>query len=327
VPSNPAAIRGTTVAVDDRREIVMIEIRRILCPIDFSGYSEHALIYAMRMAAWHGAQLQVMHVMPPLPPGTTSALADSCRDMTAHNLTAAVNRQRLAGVDVTTELIESADPAARIIECADSHDIDLVVTGSHGRTGVERVLLGSVVEALLHRCHRPVLAIPSHLDEWRTAVPISFGRIVCAVDFAAASMNALAYAIAIAEESDARLTMLHVIDVPPELRPPPEPADCTVDRIRSAAEADCLQRLRGLVPDEARDYCTIETAVVEGGVSRQLLRMAFAASADLIVLGVHGRNAFDLAFFGSTSKDVIRQSRCPVLIVPAGRRIAMRAAS
>jgi len=306
----------------------MIEINRILCPIDFSGYSERALMYAMRMAAWHNAQLRVLHVMPPPPSGTTTELAASCRDMTSHNLQAAVERRRLAGVDITTELVESDDPAARIIECADSFDADLVVTGSHGRTGIERVLLGSVVEALLHRCGRPVLAIPSHLEDGRAGEPIRFARIVCAVDFAAASLNALTYAIAIAEESDARLTLLHVIDVPPEFKHHPEPPDFNVDPIRAEAEAECLTRLRALVPDGARDYCTIETAVIEGGVSRQLLRMSAAANADLVVLGVHGRNAFDLAFFGSTSKDVIRQARCPVLIVPAGpRRAAMKAAS
>jgi nucleotide-binding universal stress UspA family protein len=306
----------------------MIEIHRILCPIDFSGYSERALMYAMRMASRHGAQLRVLHVMPPLPSDATSGLAASCRDLTTQNMEAAIERQRLTGVDVTIELVESADPAARIIECADSFDVDLVVTGSHGRTGIERALLGSVVETLLHRCGRPMLAIPSHLDDRGAGGPIGFGRIVCAVDFAAASLNALAYAISIAEEFDARLTMLHVIDVPPELRHHPEPPDFNVDRIRAEAEAECLERLRALVPDGARDYCTIETAVIEGGVSRQLLRMSAAANAELIVLGVHGRNAFDLAFFGSTSKDVIRQARCPVLIVPAGgRRAALKAAS
>ena len=263
-----------------------------------------------------------------MPTTDISALAVSCRDLTTQNMQAAIERQRLTGVDVTIELVESADPSARIIECADSFDVDLVVTGSHGRTGVERALLGSVVETLLHRCDRPVLAIPSHLDDRRAGGPIEFGRIVCAVDFGAASLNALAYAISIAEEFDARLTMLHVIDVPPELRNHPEPQDFNVDRIRAEAEAECLERLRALVPDGARDYCTIETAVIEGGVSRQLLRMSAAANADLIVLGVHGRNAFDLAFFGSTSKDVIRQARCPVLIVPAGgRRAALKAAS
>jgi len=223
--------------------------------------------------------------------------------------------------------VESQDPVSRILECADAFDADLVVTGSHGRSGVQRVLLGSVVEALLHRSSRPVLAIPSHLDPVH-ADDITFARIVCAVDFAAPSLAAMTYALSLAEEANARLTLLHVIEKPAELTHPPQPPDFNVDRIRAEAEAASLTKLRALIPEHARAYCTIDSEVLEGGVARQVLRMAADRRADLIVLGVHGRNAFDLAFFGSNSKDVIRQAHCPVLIVPAARRGAsIRAAS
>lgn len=298
----------------------MIEINRVLCPIDFSNFSERALAYAMKISVWYGAKLEVLHVMPPLPPSTLSELAASSRELTARNLLAAVERARLPGADVDTLLVESADPPARILEHAETFDADLVVTGSHGRSGMQRALLGSVVEALLHRCARPVLAIPSHLESVPPAKDITFSRIVCAVDFAAASLNALAYALSLAEETDARLTLLHVISMPPELTHAPQPPDYDVAPIRAEAEAESLNRLRALIPEHATDYCTVETAVVEGGVSRQVLRTATDRHADLIVLGVHGRNAFDLAFFGSNSKDVIRQATCPVLIVPASRR-------
>ena len=307
----------------------MIDIRRILCPIDFSPFSERALGHAMRMAVWYRASLQVLHVMPPLPPSATNSLAATSRDLTARNLRQAVERQRLPDADVSFELVESAEPAARILEAAEAFDADLIVTGSHGRAGIERVFLGSVVEALLHHCPRPVLVIPSHIDsgEGGGARP-TFARVVCAVDFSAPSLAALPLALSIAEEADAHLTLLHVIEMPPELHTPPQPPDYDVAPIRAEAEAACLTRLAALIPEHAREYCTIDTAVLEGGVSRQLLRMAADRQADLIVLGVHGRNAFDLAFFGSNSKDVIRQAHCPVLVVPASRRqAALRNAS
>ncbi|MDO8678199.1 MAG: universal stress protein [Acidobacteriota bacterium] len=306
----------------------MIEINSILCPIDFSAFSERALAYAMKMAVWYGAKLQVLHVMPPLPPSTTSELAETSRQLTRRNLEKTVERYRLPAADVATELMESAEPAARILECADSCDADLIVTGSHGRSGVQRVLLGSVVEPLLHRCSRPVLTVPSHVDPSHGTRVISFSRIVCAIDFSPSSLNALAHALSIAEETNSALTLLHVIEKPPELSHAPQPPDFDVAPIRVKAEAAAHERLRELIPEQARDYCTIETAVLEGGVSRQLLRMASARNADLIVLGVHGRSAFDLAFFGSNSKDVIREAHCPVLVVPASRRrTAVRVAS
>lgn len=305
----------------------MIEMNRILCPIDFSPFSERALDYAMRLAVWYGARLQVVHVMPLMPPSTGNALAATSRQLTAHNLRATIERGRLKGVDVAAELVESADPAPRILEAAEAFDADLIVTGSHGRTGYQRVVMGSVVEALLHKSPRPVLTIPSHVEP-RPVAEITFSRIVCAVDFADPSLNALALALSIAEETDGQLTVLHVIEVPPELAHVPRGADFDVEWIRAEAEAACRTKLQALIPEHARDYCTIETAVLEGGVSRQILRMAEDRHADLIVLGVHSRNVFNLAFFGSNSKDVIRQARCPVLTVPlALRHAALKAAS
>jgi nucleotide-binding universal stress UspA family protein len=298
----------------------MIEIKRVLCPIDFSAYSARALAYAAKMTAWYGARLRVLHVMPVLPPSNTNPLAETGRMLTLRNLDSAVNEIRVADLNVEAALVESSDTAGTILQDAESFDADLVVTGSHGRSGVTRAVLGSVVETLLHKCRRPVLAIPSHLDWARFAQGLSMKEIVCAVDFAAPSLTALAHALSIAEEADAHLTLLHVIEVPPELALPVEagvPPD--VDALRAEAEADALNRLRKLVPDRVRDYCTVETAVLEGGVSRQVLRLAANRSADLIVLGVHGRNALDLLVFGSNSRDIVRQASCPVLVVPTSR--------
>jgi nucleotide-binding universal stress UspA family protein len=308
----------------------VIELNRILCPIDFSEYSTRALRYAARIALWSRAELRVLHVMPLLPPSTSSSLAEVGRLLTERNLNAAIEKVRTVDLKVTGELVESGDAATAILEQAEAFDADLVITGSHGRSGVARAMLGSVVEVLLHKCRRPMLAVPSHCDPTRLDSTITMREIVCAVDFAAASLTGLAYALSIAEEADAHLTLLHVIEVPPELLSRPEPPYGTVDveAVRAEAEADALSRLRKLVPQHARDYCTIETSVLEGGVSRQVLRLAQDRHADLIAIGVHGRNALDLAIFGSNSKDILRHACCPVLIVPAGPlRTPLRRAS
>ena len=298
----------------------MIEFNRILCPVDFSEYSDHALRYAMKMAVWYGAQLQVLHVMPLMPPAAVSELSAASRRLAAKNLHDAVERWREPGVDVAAELIESADTSARIISRADSFDTDLIVTGSHGRTGMKRAFFGSVVEPLLHRCHQPVLVIPAALDRRQLERPVTFSRILCAVDFSAASLAGCAYAFSIAEEADAKLTLLNVIELPPELVNPPQGPDFDLDRVHAEAEAERRMRLRTLVPEHAREYCTVETAVLEGAASRQLLRLADEQHAELIVLGVHGRSKLDLAVFGSNAKDVVARAHCPVLIVPASRR-------
>ena len=298
----------------------MIEIKRILCPIDFSEYSEHALRYAMKMAKWYSASLQVLHVMPPLGPIGTSALAAAGHQLVRNNLKNTIERWQDPEVDVAAELLESASTAEMIMRRADALDVDLIVAGSHGRKGMRRMLLGSVMEPLLHRSGQPVLIVPAGLNLSSLERPVAFSRIICGVDFSEASLTALAYALSIAEECDARLTIVNAIEMPPELLNPPQPPDFNIEPARREAEAERLTKLRALIPEHARDYCTVQTAVVEGGASRQLLRLADEQQADLVVLGVHGRNPLYRAVFGSNAKDVVTRAHCPVLIVPGGPR-------
>ena len=90
----------------------MIDANRILCPVDFSEHSARALTYAAKLSAWYGAKLLVVHVMPPLPPATTSALAGTARTLTERNLRAAIDAVRTPGLDADTALVESGDAAA-----------------------------------------------------------------------------------------------------------------------------------------------------------------------------------------------------------------------
>ena len=118
-----------------------------------------------------------------------------------------------------------------------------------------------------------------------------------------------------AEEADAQLTLLHVTEMPAALTQEPFLVDVELSRLREDAVDAARSKLHSLVPEEARTYCTIETAVVEGRAYREILGQAADKKSDLIVMGVHGRGALDLLLFGSTTHHVIRASACPVLIV------------
>lgn len=135
------------------------------------------------------------------------------------------------------------------------------------------------------------------------------------MDFSESSLDALAYAINMAEEADARLTLLHVVEIPPVLSQVPMVLDLDLSRIREAAVGDARGKLHELIPEHARTYCTVETAVVEGRAYREVLQQAAERQSDLIVMG---RGALDLLVFGSTTHHVIRASACPVLIVRRG---------
>ena len=299
----------------------MIEINRILCPVDFSTQSDHALLYAMKMAARYEAPLHVLHVIPPMAAPSVGGLGAAGRQLIARNFTAMIERWREPGVETLGELLESANPADTISQRADALDVDLIVTGSHGRTGIERLVLGSVVDPLVHRCHHPVLVIPNALDLERLDNPSAITRIICAIDFSTASLTAFAHALSIAEETGAHVTLLNVIEPLPEfVTPPLQPAEWIAEPAPGPAQAKCLARLRALVPRSADDYCTVHAVVLEGRAWQQILRLAERQHSDLIVLGAHGRNACDLIRFGSNSRSVITHAHCPVLVVPAGQR-------
>jgi nucleotide-binding universal stress UspA family protein len=292
----------------------MIRIQQILCPVDFSEFSCHALDHAAAIARWYDARLAVLHVfrtasaldLPPL----VMEERDRVRIMTdMRHLT------RHLPADLTVDFcVQEASEIDREI-LRQAARADLLVVGSHGRSGVERLLLGSVTERVIRQAPCPTLVVPRRAPDVSAGTPVQFRSILCPMDFSDGALRALEYAMTLAEEADARLTVLHVIELPPELREHPLSGDFDVDKVRAAAEAESLRRLRELIPSEARVYCRAETAVREGAAYREILKEAAERSADLIVMGVQGRGAIDLLVFGSNTARVVRRATCPVLIV------------
>ena len=296
----------------------MAQIKRILCPIDFSECSLRALHHGLALARWYDASITVLHVFTNVPNLEVDGVPLDDPD---HKLL--TNRMQVfAGAvlpdvpitfvarcvqEITTEILAQAERA------------DLVVIGSHGRSGFDRFFLGSVTEKVVRKSSSPVMVVPPDAPD-AAGAGLKYGarpHILCAIDFSEASLGALAYAVSLAEETEARLTLLHSIEVPAELyESTPVPEDFNIDQYHAAARAACLQRLRALVPPSARHNCQVETSVVEGVAYRQLLRLSAQQPTDLIVMGVRGRGAVDLLLFGSNTARVIRAATCPVLIVP-----------
>jgi nucleotide-binding universal stress UspA family protein len=295
----------------------MVHISRILCPIDFSEFSRHALDHAAAVARWYEARLTVLYVFS----------AFSAMDMPLATMDEKERQRIIAELrsftdhvssDVPLELrVEEADDIHReIIAQAQALHADLLVIGSHGRSGFEKLLLGSVTEKVIRKTPCPTMVVPRLAPDTPVNRPVHFRRILCSVDFSDGSLRALEYAVTLAEESDAQLTMLHVIEVPPELKENPLGEGFDVDRVRAEAEARSLQHLRELIPQDARMYSTVGTEVREGAAYWEILKVAAERTVDLIVMGVQGRGALDLLLFGSNTARVSRTARCPVLIVP-----------
>jgi nucleotide-binding universal stress UspA family protein len=294
----------------------MIRIAHILCPVDFSEISQHALDHAAAIARWYEARLTLLYVFANLPtmdlPPLVLEDADRERLMSdLRRMAAAVPRE----VPVEFSIQEAPYIHEEILAQVGARHADLLVIGTHGRSGFQLLFLGSVTEKVIRKAICPTLIVPPRAPDVPASSPIQFRRILCAVDFSESSLDALAYAINMAEEADAQLTLLHVVEFPPVLIEEPTMPAPDLTRIREAAVADARRKLQELIPEQARTYCTVETAVAEGRAYREILRHATERQSSLIVMGVHGRGVLDLLLFGSTTHHVIRTSACPVLVV------------
>ena len=295
----------------------------ILYPTDLSEASAHAAEWAAAVAAYYKSAITVLHVVSPIliavPGLRTSIAGESLEDTEMERLRRDV-AARFNGVLVDKRqfdvLIDGGQPANRILERAANLPADLVVMGTHGTSGFEHLVLGSVTEKVLRKACCPVLTVPPRAQ---ATSRLPFRRVLCAIDFSDSSLAALQFALSLVQESDAALTLVHVLEWPWEEPPPPALEELPIEQVfalaefRRYCEQSAQKRLESLVPDSLRVSQTPLSRVDNGKAYVQILQMAAEESTDLIVVGVHGRNPLDVVLFGSTTNQIVRRATCPVL--------------
>lgn len=291
-------------------------IRRILCPVDFSDFSASVLAYAAAFAKLFGSEVTVLHVsaaeMPPAGSATNPAgllqVPDARKSIT-DELQLWLAPLSSTGVTLRTQVAEG-NTAAEIVRHAAGHDIDLVVMGTHGRSGFDRLTLGSVAEKVLRKATCPVLTIPPGAA--RRAADASIRRILCPSDFSIWSDHAMDFALSLANRAGAAVTALHVVETI-DARPELSGAMADLQKRRCETELRFLEEVNaGRAGGGA-----ITNAVTLGRPYLEILRMAEERAIDLIVMGVRGRGPVDMALFGSTTNHVVRRATCPVVTVRA----------
>lgn len=305
----------------------MIEIRTILCPIDFSDYSRRALQYAVAIARGYESTLIVLHVSAA---GPGSQVSDSSisrtrtpgdRDRITAEMSRFVQGANTPGIPVEM-IVRKGTAADEILK--QGVRADLLVMGTHGRSGFDRLIVGSITEKVLRKADCPVLAVPRGGPDTVPAPPVLFERILCPIDFSDCSLHALNYALSFAQPAGARLAILHVMVYSMEAEAPEmyetlvSDSRLSVADFRRRCEAYSRERLAAAIGDAVGARGTVETILAAGKPYREILRVAAEQQADLIVIGIHGRGAADLMFFGSTTQHVVRQAHCPVLTVRKG---------
>lgn len=294
----------------------MVDIQRILCPIDFSDASRHALEHAAASARWYGAQITVVYVYSiSIPWGTSAGMSGYvplAPPIQPEDVIEDVRRFCTPVVGGSAEIVVMAgNPAKEIVLLADRMPADLLVMGTHGRGGFERLFLGSVTEKVLRTTLCPVLTVPPPIQT-PSDDPVVYTTILCPVDFSDTSSRAVQYASSLAKTTDARLILLHVLE---NLIDAPDVDMSTyinVPEYRRHLEENAMTRLKTAIRDDA-GVGRSEERVTSGKPFREILRVAAETNAELIVMGVHGRGAVERWVFGSTTHHVLREARRAVL--------------
>lgn len=304
----------------------MLTLTRILCPTDFSDLAPAVEACAVALARHYDAGLHLLHVDPPTPVMAPYGevpvdirLFEMQREQAEQDLAAARDRARAAGV-AADAAVRGGHPAREILAVADELQADLIVVGTHGRGGVEHLLLGSVAEKVMRKARCPVMVVPAAAGQ----ADVLFRRVLCPIDGSASSADAVAYAVSLARETDGRLILLAVVEPVPTGG---EFGALDASEYRRLGETHARALLAAAVPPEVRDWCHVEEVVDYGKASERIVATAAALQADAIVMGVRGRGAIDLLAFGSTTNDVIRRATCPVLAVHPHARDRRRLAA
>ncbi len=273
--------------------------RRLLVTVDLSETSLRAWLHARDWANRFGAELETVHVVEPPAAFPDPALLPP---LPSRRLLAGLRRAALAGIraklgDAAKVRVLEGDPVVTVLRLARTRRPDLIVMGTHGRTGVRRLLLGSVTEAVVRRSPVPVLAI--------RAAPRPARSVLAPVNFAPWSEAAFRQAAEAAVAFGARLTVLHVQSDP---RSGPNPRFLLSELVRK-------------LPPKLRELCGPDLVIETGAADERIL--AASRRHDLVVLSGHVKSLKELVL-GTTAERVLRRSRAPVLIVPASARVARR---
>lgn len=291
----------------------MLKIERILCPVDFSEFSTKGFEYAVSFATRYKAKLYVQHVIEPVTALFTYENLPGWREVYAEFRGAAEEAlQKLIASRVSQQVqpqtvVHVGDPADLILKFARKDGVDLIVMGSHGRRGLDRLLTGSVTARVWRKAHCPVLAVRKPAHDFINPEPRDgpeIRKVLLASDFSDHASRALAYALSLATEHHAELTLLHVLEAIPRGKE----LECETARL--------VRELEAPLPRDARNGCTIKSIVRLGKPYWEIIQLATEFQTDLIVMGVRGRGALDMAVFGSTTQRVLQLGPCPVLSVP-----------
>jgi len=293
-----------------------MKLKKILVPVDFSEYSKKALEYAFLWGDEFGADITLLHVntvfhaQHKLPEfaDTFLKIADAVEQKIHLWMKKHHRKYRSGQLDI--EIVQGASAAKEILKYIANHSFDLVVMGTHGRTGSKHILLGSVAEKVSRLSPVPVLTV--HRD----AKALEVKNILVPIDLDDYAKKTVDQALALANIFDARIHLLHVIE-----RIIPDSLNLTKTDMRKFFELDpdakkhATELMLDLVGDDIRPGMHLQLVEI-GDPQTEIIRYADKNKIDLIMMATRGFSKFDYFWsWGSISEKVVRHANCPVLVI------------
>jgi nucleotide-binding universal stress UspA family protein len=300
---------------------VEVALKRIMVAIDFSPCSTKALRHSLARARNYDATLYLVHAVSSL--GYTLAgeeaavTAKEVADRDMEQLEEALEKSgALYGIPHHAMVIrgELCPEIERLVE---QEQIDLLVMGTRSRTGIGRLLLGSVAESVFRHATCPVLTVgPSVPNRMLEYAQTQLHSVLFATDFGPASLHALSYAVSLAHRNRARMTLLHVLPPVPVSHPGPlwfEKPD--LEHMRRSTEAAFMERLRSLMAQCGEREIKVKYSIEFDDPADGVLKTAALCSADLIVMGVKSASSVSAHLPWAIAQQIVGCAECPVMTV------------
>ena len=286
--------------------ITRIALKNILFATDFSQAADAAAPIAIQIARRYGAKVYGVHVnrfddYTAAAPNAWAAMAEAAEKETKEDA-GRLNEQLQC---IEHEVVVGEGNIWEVVSgLIKEKEIDLVVVGTRGRTGLGKTLLGSVAEQILRQSPCPVLTIGPHVNPWSDEY-VKMREILYATDLATDTPVAAPYAISLAQENQAHLVLLHVIEDPK-----------AGDLVDSPEVVDLKERkLKQFVTEQVGLWCEPTYIVEQGPAAEKILDVAKRRHTDLIVLGARPAKGLATHLNMGTVHKVVSQAKCPVLTV------------
>ncbi|EMA46317.1 universal stress protein [Halococcus saccharolyticus] len=286
----------------------------ILLPTDGSNGATVAVDHVLDIAAAHDATVHILNVADTTRDSVIQIQGDVVDVLEQEGeqiVRDAADRARQRGVTTVTEVLQG-EPYSTILDYAELRDVDVIAMPTHGRQGLERLLIGSTTERVVRRADIPVLTIRPDSD---ITVTHPYRNVLVPTDGSDCAREALETGVDVATEETAALHLLSVVDV----------TSLGVD-VRIQMQVKFLEENATEIVEDATEFATdasvdpVSGSVVLGtSIHGEILSYIDEHDVDLIVVGTHGRTGFDRYMLGSVTEKLVRTSPIPVLTVRTGR--------